>query len=258
MLTSNDERQLRGQGIALEEAHRQLGLLAGRPRYLNIDRPCTLGDGIERLDDDEVVTLHALHDGAARQGRFHKFVPASGAASRMFESLLSFGLGHGLTPEKVSELESFLRLLPRYPFYDELTRWLRGQGDDVDRLAAAGEAGPILEALVGATGLDYARRPKGLLPFHRYPEGSRTPFEEHLVEGAQYAADAEGCCRLHFTVSDEHRRDFEEFAHEVEPNYRVSPGVPLQIDLSIQKSAMDTLALEETGQALRDGENTER
>ncbi len=238
MIKPSDERQLADRGVSLDEARRQLELLAGA-RYMKLVRPCTVGDGIRRLGEEEMPELHAQHAEAARAGRFVKFVPASGAASRMFDAL-SANLG------------TFIEQLRRFPFCKELKERFERDGEDLDRLLAAGKSETILNALLGPDGLDYAGRPKGLMKFHRYPDGDRTAFEEHLVEAGEYARDGDGLCRLHFTVSHGHRTMFEETQRNVEARYRRLCDARFEIRYSIQKPSMDTLSLDDAGRPLRD------
>jgi hypothetical protein len=254
--TPEDEKQLHERGVSLAEARRQLHRLSRSTHYLELVRACTVGDGIERIPEDEQSRLRARHADAAAAGRFVKFVPASGAASRMFGSLLHYqrGEGRGTDRDKIEqeadegsakarELVTFLDEIERLPFREELLRAARDRGADHHA---------ILDALLAADGLDYASRPKGLLPFHRYEEGNRTPFEEHLVEAAHYARGGDGRCRLHFTVSPEHRASFESLASRVVPDHEARLGVRFEIDYSEQKPATDTLAGSRDGGPLRD------
>jgi len=211
--TAADLLELRGQGIEPEEALRQLLLLEHPPGYLRLARPCTPGDGIATLSEAEAPELIALHGEMAAAGRCLKFVPASGAATRMFRDLTAFhGSGSTLRREEVaeraargdkdaSELLNFLSELRRFAFHDDLQAVLADRGEDLARVLARGRVYPILDALLSHDGLGYAELPKGLLKFHRYPEGSRTAFEEHLEEAAGYVKDEGGLIRLHLTVS---------------------------------------------------------
>lgn len=238
MIRPSDERQLTERGVSLDEARRQLDLLAGA-HYAKLIRPCTVSDGIRQLDEDEIAALHALHAEAARAGRFVKFVPASGAASRMFDTVRA-------------NPESLLERLRCFPFYEELKARVERGGQDLDRLAASGASETILNALLGPDGLDYAGRPKALMKFHHYPDGGRTAFEEHLVEAGEYARGGDGLCRLHFTVSHGHQTMFEQIQREVEPRYRRLCDARFEIRYSTQKSSLDTLSVDAAGQPRRD------
>ena len=191
---------------------RQLALLRNPPAPPRLARAATVGDGVLRLEERDHSELLELADEAAWAGRLTKFVPASGAASRMFAFLLE---GGGETPEK----RRFFESVDAFAF-----------AGDLDRLAAT---------------------PKGLLPFHRYPEGGRTAFEEHLFEAAGTVRDASGLCRVHFTVSPEHRRAFEEKLAEVRPRVERTTGARFDVSFSEQAPSTDTIAAGPDGSPFR-------
>jgi hypothetical protein len=266
--TDDDLEQLRARGISVEEATRQIERLSAPPRYVDVDRACTPGDGIEVLDDAEVDELVSLGEAAARDGRCRKFVPASGAATRMFRSLLRFqGPDRSLTaPELEAELAAgnddarevrkFLDGVERFAFADELRATLAARGADLDRLCSGGPFGPILDALLDDDGMGYAGLPKGLLKFHEYPEGARTPFEEHLVEAASVVRRDDGRSVLHFTVSPEHRDRFESLLERVRAGYESAHGVNFDVSFSQQKPSTDTLAVDPSNRPFRDDDGT--
>ena len=202
-LSAADRAAIESHGLTEEEVARQLELLREPPAPQRIARAATAGDGVLRLAEGEHAELLALAGEAARAGRLTKFVPASGAASRMFAFLRADGAE---TPEK----KKFLESVDAFAF-----------AGDLDRLAAT---------------------PKGLLPFHRHPEGARTAFEEHLYEAAGTIRDAAGLCRVHFTVSPEHRKAFEDKLAEVRPRLERATGARFSISFSEQSPATDTIA----------------
>ena len=249
----DDLEQLRARGISIDEASRQVALLSAPPRYSDLDRPCTPGDGIEICDDAEVDRLVTLGEEAARDGRCRKFVPASGAATRMFQSLLGYpGSDHPLS----AEVRTFLDGVERFAFADELRAAVAARGHDLDALRGGGPYGPILDALLSDDGMGYAALPKGLLKFHAYPDGARTPFEEHLVEAASVVKRADGLCRLSFTVSSEHLGRFESLLERIRAVYEGTLGVALDVTFSTQKPSTDTLAVDGSNRPFRDDGGT--
>jgi len=228
--------QLRERGIAEDEAKRQLALLASPATYSEIVRPCRIGDGIETIPEERQEPLIALHEEAAGHGRCAKFVPASGAATRMFQDMLS--------GRSVGEV---LEAIDRFAFVDDLRAELTFRGYDLDTLKAAGSGLELVDALLGVDGLGYATIPKGMIPFHRYGEGSRTAFEEHLVEAALTIRDNGGNCRVHMTVSPEHLHGFRLRAERVVPNFEKRLGVKFAVGWSVQKASSDTIAAAVTG-----------
>ena len=177
--TEPQKAQLRDRGISEDEANRQLALMAAPSAHVELARPCRLEDGIETVPRERQEALILLHDEAARQGRCSKFVPASGAATRMFQDVLT---GRGV--------DALLEGILRFAFVDAVRAELAFRGYDLDVLRGAGSGAEVVDALVGADGLGYATIPKGLIPFHRYDNGARTAFEEHLVEAAGTVRDA--------------------------------------------------------------------
>jgi hypothetical protein len=265
MISADDERQLLERGIPLKEALRQLELFARPPQFVKLERACTVGDGIERIAEEAFSELLDLHAEAVQSGRFTRCVPASGAATRMFKNLLHFQRGPGREDSwdtilkqaregqgQATALVEVLREMARLPFRDGLQKTLFRRGEDLQGLAGVGAFQPILDGLLGSEGLDLDERPKGLIPFHAYPEGSRTAFEEHLVEAAAYTRDKDGLCRLHFTVSPEHRAGFEELFGRLEQSLFRRLDARYEIGFSVQKPETDTLAADESGRPLHD------
>jgi hypothetical protein len=223
--------QLRERGISEAEANRQLALAASPTAYAEVARPCVIGDGIESISEGRQRELIALHEQAARQGRISKFVPASGAATRMFQDVMT-GAG----------VHSLLAALPSLAFAEDLRSALAARGHDMDVLRAARSGAEVVAALLDADGLGYATIPKALVPFHRYADGTRTAFEEHIVEAAAYARDADDVCRVHFTVSPEHLHAFRQLALRVVPVYERLLRARFLLSWSVQKASTDTLA----------------
>jgi hypothetical protein len=255
-LTAADLEQLGRRGIAPAEVERQLELFRHPPRSQRLLRPCLLGDGIVRLERARRAELLERSSRAAAAGRLLAFIPASGAASRMFEGLL------GLLQEEPSatlfDLErragagerpaaDVLRLwahLGEFAFQQELAAAMRDAGLDLEAARAAGDHVAVLRALLVEPGLGYAERPKALIPFHRAAGGARTPLVEQLFEAVEYLADAGGVVRLHFTVTPEHEPSFREHLARAAAGLAADRSVRLEVVLSRQDPATDTLAVD--------------
>ncbi len=236
--SDQDRALLAARGVSLEEAERQLALMARVRRFAPVERPCTRGDGILCIADADRDALLARFERAAAEGRISQFVPASGAASRMFQALAA-ELGAGEAGEATERLAAALEKLP---FGAEL-RAAAGGSDDA--LALAG-------ALLGEPGLSLAARPKGLIPFHRAGGDQRTAFEEQLVGSAPYLRDAEGRCRIHLTVSPEHEAGFTALLEARRAALEARCGVRFDVSFSFQSPATDTLAGAVEGGPFRD------
>jgi len=223
LFTPADLRQLAALGISPEEAARQIELFRNPPPATHIVRPCTIGDGIRLLSLAEHPVLLAAFEAAAADGRVGKFVPASGAATRMFQALLAH-LGSG-SQEMTGEVRTFYENLHRFPF----------QADKIT---------------------DLADKPKGLLQFHRDGDTARTAFEEHLVEAAAYTRDRNGICRLHFTVSPQHDDGFATLLAEVRAAYEERFDCRYDVSFSHQSPATDTLAVDPGNLPFRQNDGT--
>jgi hypothetical protein len=243
LFSPRDLRQMSGLGIAPAEAARQVELFRNPPPYTRVLRPCRPGDGIRALSLADHAELLSHFDAAARRGRTAKFVPASGAATRMFKDLLSF-LASPPGTEPPAPVRTFFDNLPRFAFYEDLAAALAADGISLDQAVREGDWRAVLSHLLEKPGLGYAECPKGLLPFHRYPEGPRTPFEEHLVEAAAIERDEDGLCLLHFTVSPEHQEGFERLLDRVRPALEERFDCRFEVSFSTQRHATDTLAVD--------------
>lgn len=258
LFSDRDLQQMERLGIAPEEALRHVELFRSPPPYTRVLRPCTLGDGIRAIAAEDEPELTARFDEAAAAGRIHKLVPASGAASRMFQPLLEHleqlerAAGPAESaPPPLAEVRRFFDELPRFAFFEELAAAAAARGV---RLPFSHEAGSgdlpaadrrtVLACLLTAEGLGYAERSKGLILFHRYPDGPRTPFEEHLVEAADYARDRDGVCRVHFTVSPSHEAGFRSLLATRGAALERRLGCRFDVGFSHQRLSTHTLAVD--------------
>lgn len=227
MFTKEDFVQIEEHGLTPAALETQLKNFREGFPFLPVTRAASCGDGIRVLDAAGIEQAAARYDRAKESLRVVKFVPASGAATRMFKDLFEF-VREGRRTAVVGELLANRR---RFAFWPELRTII---GDDADELRT-------VENIV-AEGLRYGETPKGLVSFHRYGDEVRKAVEEHLVEGAQYAA-AGGEVKIHFTVSPEHLTRFEALLAEKIPGYESRFGVKYRISFSVQDPSTDTLAV---------------
>ncbi|MCQ2275835.1 MAG: DUF4301 family protein [Bacteroidales bacterium] len=247
--TSQDLEFMRQRGSAPENVEHQLECFQKGFDYADLDRAATIDDGIVRLDADLVEELVADYPNMLSGKKIVKFVPASGAASRMFKELYSYLSDD--TPEIREKALNFLQKLPKFPFFEALSAALQKDGFDMQQELKNQNYKLIVRYLLESEGLNYGNQPKGLLLFHRYDDKIRTAVEEHLVEAALYAQNG-GECFLHFTVSPQHQAGFEKLLQEVVPAYEQQYGVHYNIDFSIQDPATDTVAAELDNAPFRD------
>lgn len=247
--TAEDRAQLAAHGLSVDEAARQLALLRSPPPPTRVVRPATVGDGIVHLSESRNGALLDRFEAAAAAGRCGKLVPASGAASRMFKSLVAARDGDTAGDQAV--VEQVFATLDRFAFRDQLAAVLEARGTCLREALQNRDHETMLAALLDSDGLGFGKLPKALIPFHRGPEGVRTAFIEHLVEAAGHVRDAAGCCRLHFTVAPRHEGAFE--AHLEACRGWLEPALEARFEVSFssQDPATDTLTAELDGSPAR-------
>lgn len=242
MFTENDLKQISEKGISEEMLRGQLEAFGKGFPFLRLSAAAAVGNGI--MAPTEEQTGHYIDEWKrykATRRKIEKFVPASGAASRMFKDLYAF-LDAAYDVPTTDFEKRFFDAIGDFAFRDALeAACLHHTGLGIDALLAAGRYKEVVACLLGSEGLNYGHLPKGLLLFHSYPEGARTSMEEHLVEGALYA-ESGGEVNLHFTVSHEHLALFEAKVAEKVPGYEQRHGVRFHISFSEQKPSTDTVA----------------
>ena len=210
MFTQQDLKQLAQKGISEQQIETQLGQFKTGFPFLKLEAAAAIGKGIVAPDEAaRKAYVDTWQQYKAEGKRVVKFVPASGAASRMFKDIFAFVDADYDVPTTVFE-KKYCDNIEKFAFFDELDAACRkNEGKGIKELIAAGNYKAVAANMLKAEGLNYGQLPKGLLLFHSYPEGARTPMEEHLVEGALYAA-SKGESHVHFKVSHEHLELFKQ------------------------------------------------
>lgn len=260
-----DISEILERGMRVEDVLTQIeAFRKGFPK-LTLRRACTIGDGIMPLRKTEIERLEGVHDHAARSGRAMKFVPASGAASRMFRPILSMRTRYGEIDDRYRDpglkrhdqdhrdFLKFMSELGQFAFYNDLRSVMERDGLPLDALIQEGRYREILESLLTPRGLDLVRLPKGLIKFHIYPGHSRTAFEEHLVEAASYVKDGKGVVRVHFTVPCEDEAEIRGHLNENRGQYETG-GITFDLSMSTQKPSTDTIAVDMENSPFHDGD----
>lgn len=255
-LTDKDLQQLAVKGISPEKLEHQLEEFKTGFPFLKLEGPAAIGNGIVAPDKDEVKNYVDVWNAYKAEGhKIVKFVPASGAASRMFKDMFSFVSADYAEPQTAFE-KKYFENIENFAFYDALNEVLVTKtGKGVKELISEGRYKEVAAAMLDGDGLNYGQLPKGMLLFHKYDEGSRTPMEEHLVEGALYAASNGEAC-VHFTVSHEHLEFFKNKVAEKADGYASKYGVKYDISFSEQKPSTDTVAATPEGEAFRNDDGS--
>jgi hypothetical protein len=254
MWTANDLNLLTAKGIGVEQLEEQLQCFAAGFPYPEINASAAAGRGIRVLSKEEQLScVKAWEEYLLTNKRIVKFVPASGAASRMFKQLYAFVDAEYDSPTTPFE-QTFFAGLSRFAFYGALNdACLSNEGKTTEELLAGGRYKTVVRLLLDERGLNYGQLPKGLLLFHSYPAFCvRTALEEHLAEGAMYAKNNAGVVNLHFTVSPEHETLFRACIEEKRGKYEDKFSVKYNISFSCQKPSTDTLAVDMDNHPFRD------
>ena len=251
--TPEDIQQIAQRGSHPQQVEEQFSRFASGFPYVRLARPATVGDGIIRIPQEATDYYLSMYEQQKEAFTMQKFVPASGAASRMFKSL--FELKENPTPNEKQHQTGldFLNDLLHFAFYEALRDVMQQHGHDLQQAVANKDYRTVIHYLLDEEGLGYGHKPKGALLFHRYENGHpHTPIEEHLIEAAEYACNSDRCCRLHFTVSPQHQPLFEHIVEAVKGEYEAQYNVKYDISYSIQEPSTDTLAATMDNQPYRD------
>ena len=256
LFTQADLEQMEKLGITEEEARRQLAILEKGQRWTALERPCTPGDGITILDPEDQERLISRWEEGADKGRLSGFLPASGAATRMFAflqrirnqldrvTLEGTADKFGRSSDDYREFRVFIGSLEEFAFFEPLVEVMGKAGISLQERLQLGVYNDILDFLLEPRGLDYSSRPKALIPFHRYSDHYRTALEEHLVESVQTVRDRKQRCRIHFTVAVENQAEAEAYGRKAATKYGERLGVQYELSFSIQSPATNTLAVD--------------
>jgi hypothetical protein len=254
MFTQKDISQIEAHGSRTETIGQQIENFRNGFQCLKLTEAASHYHGIIRLSESEVKAyISAFEEKKSNGLDLMKFVPASGAASRMFKSLFTAFdyLKEGKTFAEVKadkDVALFFDRLNQFAFYDDLQKLAAGENEPLQDVPAQ----KLLEWVLQESGLNYGNLPKALIKFHRYSNKCRTSLEEHFVEGALYSKNSSGIVNLHFTVSVEHQQAVEKLITEIKPEYEKVYGVTYQISFSNQKPSTDTVAVSPNNELFRD------
>lgn len=262
-MQKNDELLLQEKNISTEDFNNQIEKFKKGFPFIDIKEAATIDNGIVKFNEERIGKLIKKYNDLAGEYKIEKFVPASGAASRMFKSLYAFAELYSGNREGYSDfmnnsgLNTVMQLflnISNFAFYNDLKTGLAKNDRDLDQMVTYMAYKDIIDFLLENFGLNYGNLPKGLIKFHKYSDFERVPFEEHLVEGSAYAKNENLQSNIHFTVSKQHRELFKEKFKSVKALYEDKYGVNFNIDFSEQKPSTDIIAVDEENNPVRDNE----
>ncbi len=257
MFDQKDLEQFKKKGTTPQKVEAQLELIRNGFPFLELDAAASIGNGIAAFDETQCRDYIKTWDSyCASRHTITKFVPASGAASRMFKDLFAFLDANYYEPQTAFE-KSFFDGIEKFAFYNDLnSACTANEGMGIKELISGGNYKAVVANLLGSKGLNYGALPKGLLKFHSYNDTARTPFQEHMAEGALYASGADGVVNIHFTVSPEHCPLFKDLAQSCSKSFSKRYGTTYNISFSEQKPSTDTVAAAADGTAFRNDDGS--
>lgn len=263
MFKEKDIQQLKSRGIDPKEAEKQIGYFKKGFPFMRLVKAASIGQGIIRLTQNQLKDFADKYS-SNKHIDIIKFVPASGAASRMFKALYEFDESFKqanfdsktLSKEAYRHVKEFFDRIKEFAFYEELNMVMQKKGNTLEELIKKNKYHLILSGLLDQEGLNYGNLPKGLLKFHRYNGFTRTAVEEHLAEGAGYAVNASGVVKIHLTVSPEHQKAFETLISKIKSEYEALYKVKYEISYSVQKPSTDTIAVDMNNEPFRESDGS--
>jgi len=259
MFSTKDLAQFEAKGITVEMVNQQINNFKKGFDFVNLESAATPGNGLISPTEAQAKEWVDYYEKEIMGINVLKFVPASGAASRMFKHLFEFRdklnnhakMEEALENHDFNSIYNFFHSIKNFAFYPTLKTRLAAEGFDLLDMLDQKEYAEILDYILTEEGMNYGNLPKGLLLFHRYETKARLAIEEHLMEGIHYAASDDKMVKIHFTVSENHKPLFQKAFEEVVPDYEEKFGVKIEIDMSIQKPSTDTIAVDMNNQPFR-------
>ena len=258
MFDEKDLEQFKKKGTNAENVKAQLELIKNGFPYLELEAAASVGNGIIAFDDSQRNVYIKTWDAYCSDGKHSitKFVPASGAASRMFKDLFAFLDADYSVPTTKFE-KTFFDGIEKFAFFKDLDAACQSnESKSIKELIADGNYKAVVSNLLGSKGLNYGALPKGLLKFHSYKTSARTPFEEHMAESSMYASGNDGVVNIHFTVSPEHWPLFKKLAASCSKSFSKRFGTTYSITFSEQKPSTDTVAAAADGTPFRNDDGS--
>lgn len=250
MFSEQDINQIKRQGLNLEQVKKQIQNFEKGFAYAPILRAATIGDGILKIDEAKLKFYIDKFEAASKNKKISLFVPASGAATRMFKVLFAF-----LNEKKESkEVAVFFDNIKKFAFYDALKTIFEKNEANFQTALENKEFQLILDYLLTDKGLNYGHLPKGLLLFHQYQNEKRSPLEEYFVEAFNYVSQEN--IHIHFTVSKAHQNAFQKQVDELKIKYEAKYSVKYHITFSQQNSNTDTIAVDLENKPFRNQDNS--
>ncbi len=264
MFTERDIKQIQDKGITAEQVNAQVARIKNGMSYSSLVAAGTTGKGIEDYNDDEIKDFIELYESKQNHLSILKFVPASGAATRMFKFLFQFLKSFNPSKESIEEyaekhndilINTFISNLEKFPFYNQVVSKAKEANPNFNTLPEGEKYWQFVKTMLDKNGLNYSFFPKGLLPFHKYDDVTITAFQEHLLESTLYAS-SNNKSNLHFTVSEKHHSYFNEELNRLKQDLEQKTNTVFNVSFSYQKEETETIALTKEGAVFRNEDDS--
>jgi len=265
MFTAKDIEQIEAKGISIDTIQKQIECFRNGFPFIDLHAPATIDHGLKKFSEEQIQRMVKAYPAAIKHRHLLKFVPASGAASRMFKDLFSFtekfsgsekDIEHFENENSFAAVRAFIKGIKDFAFYEDLKKVMSKAKLDINEYIEKKQYHTIVDFLLSPKGLGYAEKPKALLKFHQYSEGSRTPIDEHLVECIEYCRDDANHADIHFTLSHEHESDFLDYIKKTRTYYEKKFNIRFRVSYSKQKPSTDTIAVDLKNEPFREADNT--
>ncbi len=264
IFSEKDLSQINKIGLTTDRIHAQMALIKSGMAYSNLKKAATIGNGILKIEKEQEFHYINLFESKRNHLSMVKFVPASGAATRMFKFLFQFLNDYNIEEDSIDSyiektnnkgLSKFFDALEKLPFFEEVVHKIHKIIPDYNELSFEKRKVEFVKTILEVDRLNYSFYPKGLLPFHKYESYVATAFEEHLYEGALYGS-SNNTANLHFTISENHERNFKKELNHIEEEVEECTENTFNISFSFQKKSTDTIALTSNDELFRDSEGS--
>lgn len=258
-LTEKDYAEVKKRGISINKLQEQLNIFKEGNTKINLKKPAIVHDGIVQLPNEDVKKYADYFDSKKDNFKLTKFIPASGAATRMFKFLNEFIANYNPKKETVKEyitknddkaLATFLDNHNKFPFSKTIIDTLK-QNADYNKWSESDFTYHFIKTMLQDEKFDFANKPKGIIPFHVYKSYTATPVREHFKESVAYAA-SQNTTNVHFTISEEHLDDFNEAFNEAKNSVEEKSGITIDTSVSYQHKKTDTIAVDMNNVPFRD------
>ncbi|GAA3633786.1 DUF4301 family protein [Flavivirga jejuensis] len=259
MFTEKDIQQIQNKGITEEQVNAQVARIKNGMSYSNLVAAANIGSGIDSYNEDEIKDFIKLYETKQNDLSTLKFVPASGAATRMFKFLFLFLKNFNPSKESIenyaetykdTSIKTFVSNLEQFPFYNQVVLKAKEMNSNFDNLSKDEKYLQFVKSMLDENNLNYSFFPKGLLPFHKYEDAVITAFQEHLFESTLYAS-SNNKANLHFTVSEKHHAYFIDELNRLKQDIEQKTNTTFNVSFSYQKEATETVALTKEGTVFR-------